>query len=291
MERRFDKIGGRVGYNDEAHTYTNLDTGVKYTSVTTLIGKYKPEFKTDYWSTYKAIKDTLEDPIDWKPWWLYKKAAGGWDGVVAYFKTDTGKVRLGKERLLAVKKRKKFYITLWEKEKNDSCALGSVIHLELEDAAFNFQQIQHKKVNYTVSQEDILSLQDFNTNGVYPELLIYNDEFGIAGQADKVFKEGIYVDIHDYKTCKEITKEPFMDETLLAPFTDIPNANYWIYEIQLSMYGWMLEQLGYKVRNLYMHWIYGDDKTSLVRDKVKTFTLDYRPDIILEMTKHHRFAA
>lgn len=288
----FDKIGGKMGYNDEAHTYTHLETGNTYISVTTLIGKFKPEFKTDYWSLYKAIKDTLDSPIDWQPWWKYKKAAGGWANVVSHFHTDMGKLIFNQEELEEIKKRKKEYVIMWQKEKDDSCALGSVIHDELEKTALSFQQIKHKEVNYEVSERDILALQDFSSNGVYPELLIYNDKFCIAGQADKVFKEGIYVDIHDYKTCKEITKEPFMNETLLSPFTDIPNANYWLYEIQLSMYGWMLEQLGYKVRNLYMHWIYGDDKTSLVRDKVKTFELDYRPDLVLKMAEHHMpFAA
>ena len=288
----FDKIGGRVGFNDEAHSYTNIDTGEKYISVTTLIGKFKPEFKTDYWSVYKAVKDTLEDPKDWKPWWKYKKIAGGWANVPQYFHTQLGKVTLTEDQLYAIEVKRIYYVDKWQKEKDDSCALGSAIHAELEEAAHHCQQIRHEKVNYQVSEKDLLVAQDFSSNGVYPELLIHNDKFMVAGQADKIFKQGIYVDIHDYKTCKEITKEPFMEETLLSPFTNIPNANYWIYEIQLSMYGWMLEQLGYKVRNLYMHWIYGDDKESTVRDKVKTFEVEYRKDIVIEMVEHHMpFAA
>ncbi len=288
----FDKIGGRVGYNDADHSYTNMDTGEKYISVTTLIGKFKPEFKTDYWSTYKAIKDILEDPKDWKPWWKYKKTAGGWANVPQHFTTDLGKVSLSEDQLFEIEIKKTYYVDKWQQDSDDACELGSGIHLELEEAAFHCQQIRHHKVNYQVSDKNILVLQDFSSNGVYPELLIHNDKFMVAGQADKVFKEGKYVDIHDYKTCKEITKEPFMEETLLSPFTGIPNANYWIYQIQLSMYGWMLEQLGYKVRNLYMHWIYGDDKESKVRNKVKTFELEYRPDIVKEMVEHHMpFAA
>lgn len=283
MERKFDKIGGRVGYNDEAHTYTNLDSGKKYISVTTLIHKFVPEFKTDYWATYKAIKDTLDDEKDWKPWWQYKKKAGGWDKVVKYYKTAIGKRWLNRNDLANIKVRKQYYIDKWEKQKDDSCLLGSKIHNELEEAAYHYQQIRHEEVNYKVSQSGILDLQNFSDNGVYPELLIYNDKYMVAGQADKVFKEGIYVDIHDYKTCKEITEEPFMEETLLKPFTAIPNANYWIYQIQLSMYGWMLEQSGFKVRNLYMHWIYGDDKESDTRDKVKTFKLEYKPEIVKQI--------
>lgn len=288
----FDKIGGRIGFNDEAHSYTHLDTGNKYISVTTLIGKYKPEFKTEYWATYKAIKDIIDDPGNWRPWWGYKKQAGGWENVVAHFNRELGRVGFSENQLFEIEVKKTYYIDLWEKQKDDACELGSEIHTELEQAAYHCQQIKHEEVNYDVSEKDILDIQDFNSNGVYPELLIYNDTFGVAGQADKVFKQGLFVDIHDYKTCKEITQEPFMEETLLSPFTHIPNANYWIYEIQLSMYGWMLEQMGYKVRNLYMHWIYGDDKESKVRDKVKTFELEYKPEIVLEMMEHHMpFAA
>ena len=275
----FDKVAGHIGYNDAEHTYTNTNTKRKYTSVTTLIHQYVPEFKGDYWSTYKAVKDVIENK-DPAMWYQYKRKAGGWEGVVKYYNKTK---HTNKSLENAVSLRAAWYLDQWDRTRDHACELGSAIHAELEGAAYHSQQIKDETVVYDISQESILELQDFSSNRVYPELLIFNDEHLVAGQADKVFKQGNYVDIHDYKTCKKIDLEGFRGETLLAPFTQIPNANYWIYNIQLSMYGWMLEQLGYTVRDLQMHWIYGDDPESDVRDKVKTFNMDYMPQVVQEM--------
>lgn len=282
---QFDKTAGHVGYNDEKHVYVNKNTKRKYISVTTLIHKFVPEFKAAYWSTYKAIKDVIENK-DPAMWYKYKQQAGGWEKVVPYYKKNNTNKSLAN----AVDLRAAWYLDQWDRTRDHACELGTAIHNELEGAAYHSQQIKDEAVNYDVSQENILVLQDFNSNRVYPELLIYNDEYMVAGQADKVFKRGNIVDIHDYKTCKKIDVEAFRGETLLAPFTNIPNANYWIYTIQLSMYGWMLEQLGYQVGELKMHWIYGDNpEESDVRDKVKTFDLEYMPDVVQEMMNQNIF--
>jgi hypothetical protein len=272
-DMQIDKQAAHIAYNDAVHQYRNLNNNRKYISVTTLIHQYVPEFKAEYWSTYKALKDVMENNNP-DIWYQFKRKAGGWEKAVGYY----NKQQKGKNKSLdsAVSKRATHYIKSWDDTRNNACELGSDIHLELENAAIHSQQIRDEKTIYEVSQDNILAIQDFNSNGVYPELLIYNDEYAVAGQADKVFKRGNVIDIHDYKTCKAIDYEGFRGETLLTPFQHIQNANYWIYELQLSMYAYMLEQCGYEVGSLQMHWIYGDDPESNVRDKVKTFTLKYK---------------
>lgn len=264
----YDKISGKVGYNDASHTYTHIDDGRRYISVTTLIHQFVPVFDGQYWATYKAVKDVL-DKVGL--WWRYKKQAGGWEKVVAYYNKH-GYNALAPD----IEARKHWYLNKWEAEKNQACDLGSDIHNELEGAAIHAQEIREGNANYEVTQEGILDAQDFSSNRLYPELLIYNDQYGVAGQADKVFKEDLFVDIHDYKTCKSIDTEGFREETLLAPLTHLQNANYWIYALQLSMYGWMLEELGYKVRNLQLHWIHGENRDDKTRNAgVKTYKLPY----------------
>lgn len=279
----YDKQAAHIGYNDKAHTYTNIKSNNKYVSVTTLIHKFVPEFKTDYWSTYKAIKDVL----GYSEFSRYKRRAGGWESVVPYHKKNPDVLN---RYAVAIGLKKQWYIDEWERVKDNACELGSAIHNELEGAAIHSQKIKDDEVNYVVSQDNILALQDFNNNRVYPELLIYSDEYMVAGQADKVFKQGNYVDIHDYKTCKSIDTEGFRGETLLKPVSHLQNANYWIYTLQLSMYAFMLEQCGYQVRDLYMHWIYGDNpETSNVRDKVKTIQLTYMKNEVMEIMETNKF--
>jgi len=282
---QFDKIAGKVGYNDAAHTYTHVDDGKRYTSVTTLIHNYVPEFKGDYWATYKACKDVMEQE---GTWYAYKIQAGGWEDVVQHFESSY-KINLSTKTIEAVLKRKQWYLDKWDADRDNSCILGSEIHNSLEDAAYVSQQIREGEANYEVTEENILNIQDFTGNGVYPELLMYSDTFMVAGQADKVFREGMDVDIHDYKTCKSIDMEGFRGETLLEPLTHLQNANYWIYCLQLSMYGYILEMMGFKVRNLYMHHIHGKNREDKKRNAgVKTYELPYmKEDVIriLELNK------
>ena len=47
---KIDKQLDHIGYNDEYHVYFDVRNGLKYTSVTTLIHMYQPEYDTDFWS-------------------------------------------------------------------------------------------------------------------------------------------------------------------------------------------------------------------------------------------------
>ena len=275
----YDKTSKAVGYNDSAHTYTNLKTGKRYESVTTLIKRFTPDFNGEYWATYKSVKDVLEKTGQW---WKYKKKAGGWENVVDFFnKTST---QLHPAQLEDISFRKEAYLQNWREEGRIANIKGSAIHEELEAAAHHAKYIKQGIINYEVTQEDILAVQDFTSDRIYPELLIHNDEFMVAGQGDKIFKEGNKVDVHDYKTYKKMEHEGFRGETLLAPLTHLQNANYWKTALQLSMYGWMLEELGYEVRDLFMHWIRGKDKEDKERNhSVETYKLPYLRDEVITL--------
>ena len=66
VNMQYDKINGNVGFRESDHFYGNLlDNSIKYTSVTTLIGKYEPEFDKEFVSKYKAL-ERLMSTTDWK---------------------------------------------------------------------------------------------------------------------------------------------------------------------------------------------------------------------------------
>ena len=107
--------------------------------------------------------------------------------------------------------------------------------------------------------EDLYMLPD----GYYPELLVWNEKCGIAGQADKVFLETIgntrYVDIDDYKTNNKIKTESAYVKKLKGrvmmkkPLGHLMDCNHTHYNLQISTYAWVMEQFGFKVRNLAFH--------------------------------------
>ena len=69
----YDKINKDVWFREKDHVYGNInDPSIKYTSVTTMIGKYEPEFDSEFVSKYKALERLLS-PADWK-----KEKGGIW---------------------------------------------------------------------------------------------------------------------------------------------------------------------------------------------------------------------
>lgn len=151
----------------------------------------------------------------------------------------------------------------WKYKNKKSTTQGSLTHRqkELQDLAVNSHFIREGiflplgiNAEYV---EDLYQLPD----GVYPELLVYNNKYSISGKADKVVIETIngtrYIDILDYKTNEEIknynyinkrTGDPVINEMLLGPLKCYCNCNYWIYQLQLNMYAWLLCQFGFKFR-------------------------------------------
>jgi hypothetical protein len=228
-----------ISLDKDSHVYSR--DGRSYISVTTLIDLYVPPFDHDYWSTYKAVKDILENYWEWGS---YKKKAGNWEGVVEYFQLN-GAAPYNDQ----IEQRRKFYLDKWEKEGKTARDKGTRVHSMLERSTSEMQSLDQRDGLILIPQRsrDILEAQDFRGSGVFTELMVYNDEYRIAGTVDKVQKVERMVFITDYKTSKEITSDAFRDEKMLPPFETVPNANFYHYGFQLSLYGWMLERAGYKI--------------------------------------------
>lgn len=224
------------------HTYEN-HLGEKYISVTTLIAKYKVPFDSDYWSTYKAIKLVLEGKGSWNQ---YKSKAGGWDKVVAYYRQQP--THPYSDRILEVKKH---FLYNWEQTGKVAREVGTAYHEKMDSSTQakgtdNFNGYVLKVHGKT----DLITTQEFERDGVYNEILVYNDKYKLAGQIDKVIKFSKKVNIRDYKTSAKIEMESFQNTMFKHPLEHIPCCNFYEYSLQMSIYAWMLEQKEYEVGNL-----------------------------------------
>lgn len=261
-----------VTFYPNNHTYLN-EQGQKYISVTTLIKKYTPPFDEDYWSSYKALKDVLEGADLWD---VYKQRAGGWEMVLDYCR----KLKNFPYRD-AIIQRKKYYIVTWKQKGEEARDKGTAFHAAAEAALLGTTFItESKKEASVISGGDLIEKQEFKTNTLYPELLIYNHRFRLAGQADWVLKEGDTIHIKDYKTSKEIVTSAFRNETLLHPIGHVPNANYHTYSLQLSIYAWMLENKGFKVGKLSIEHIINEEERKL-------YPVKYMRDEVVALLKHY----
>jgi ATP-dependent exoDNAse (exonuclease V) beta subunit len=89
-------------------------------------------------------------------------------------------------------------------------------------------------------------------SGIYPELLMHriseDGKLRIAGQADLIIIDGDDIHILDYKTNREIKKSSYYNSStrqkqmMQYPVNNLQDCNLSHYNLQLSLYAWMLKK-------------------------------------------------
>lgn len=206
-----------IKFDEELHSYTQLDNNERYTSVTTFIKKFQK--KKDWYgiATKYAIKHG-GTPEEWLKTWENTKNKAGDKGTKFHEK---------KEEL--------FRGLEASKEK----------YLGVHDVHASPEKIYGK---YSL---DLSELKP----GVYSELMLYSHKYRLAGQADEVIiHPNKTFEINDYKTSKTIDKKSFYGkegyEYMTAPVEKLQDCNWNHYSLQLSLYAKLLEEFGYKCKKL-----------------------------------------
>lgn len=170
---------------------------------------------------------------------------------------------------------------IWKNENIRACTDGTAEHEKRENLVLKQTKFKTKSgqiIPLGIDAKPITNLIDL-PDGVYSELLIWNNDLMISGQADLVIlttdeKGKRYCEIQDYKTNKEIkdynyinsrTGSKVINEYLNAPLNKYCNCNYWIYQLQLNIYAWMLCRLGFNFNGgVIIHIPMGDKRIPLL---------------------------
>ncbi len=151
----------------------------------------------------------------------------------------------------------------WAKINGDAIKRGHAYHTYREEKFLKdakkhgFVVHQHESEEDTQYKKalDILNLKP----GIYPELILYIPKYGVVGTSDyvEIFDDGTCT-VGDFKTNKKLEFEGFPvwdDKTkskkpkkMFAPISHIDDCNGMHYSIQLSLYAYMLEEAGYRLR-------------------------------------------
>lgn len=280
-----DKKNGSVCFNEEKHVYWNENDNEKYISVTTLIGKYGQPFDENFWSAYKALEKLL--PAD--DWKIEKKSL-----------LDTHKFNM---EILDVydipintfNKTQQDILDEWHRTKQESCERGTKIHAELENSMYKMgANVSLKK--FGIGGKFVCDKGRTNLdleNGVYPEYLISRTSddgiLKIAGQIDLLVKNGNEITICDWKTNKEIkTKGGFDTRTkqtvkMLYPLNKLEDCDLSHYNLQLSMYAWMVQKLNpeFIIKDLVLvHFDHNGKQT--------VYHLPYLKNEVEQMLRHYK---
>lgn len=205
---------GQIEFDPTRHQYSC--SGVPYISATQLISLVTPKFDAEYHSVRMADLHG-QTPKYWKDKWL----------AVSHKATTA----------------------------------GSEFHDQKEAQSYATQMEIHRgkvvRVQNPELQAHISSAQDIYhwPDGIYPEILLHHHGYHLAGRADKVrlvtYRSGRrYAFIADYKTNKVIKKDSWWDPVtgyrmLLAPLSHLKDCSHVIYSLQLSIYQFMLEEMGF----------------------------------------------
>lgn len=153
--------------------------------------------------------------------------------------------------------------TAWAEKGRISREKGTLIHAYKEDLLKADKLMgSNEAIYFTEESGDMKPIKSIENlpDGIYPELILYNNEYQVCGTADKVIIETVdgirYVDVEDYKTNEEIKLESYFNprsqtyDMLLHPCNNLMDCNYSTYALQLSTYAYFLERYNYTPRHL-----------------------------------------
>lgn len=278
--RTIDKESKEVMFFDDTHEYIDKRDGIKGVSVTTLLSAYCNPFDSEFWSSYKAMEFLMgNDFINLKPTLLATKKFR--KEYLEKFDIDPKKFEKKKKEILAG----------YDKEREDSCARGTKIHADIENAFYKGDKKEIQKYgiggNIPVFEGKYeLKLEP----GIYPEYLISyrKDDFLLVGQIDLLCIDSEGIIIGDHKTCKKIEMKSYYNKMAKSsvkmkfPLNNIDDSNGMHYALQMSLYAWMIQQHNpsLNVKRLFLHWIDHNDKETFI-------DVPYLKDDVERMLKHY----
>lgn len=254
-----------IDYDDSSHTYSYR--GRRYTSATQVIDLFSNEFDKEAQAKAYAAK-TTKSPEHW---------IDQWEDVAEIARRRGNKLHGIKEDIT----RNRGTFTMFDKP------------------------FLVRNVELYGSPRSIMDLPD----GLYPELILWNHDYKIAGRADGVILQtqtqysspGVsrqvrFAHIFDYKTNRFIRTRSFLSrlglrEMMKHPLSHIEDCAMQHYYIQLSLYQFMLEAMGFLPGNRqiihYPHRLnIAPDGPDGPQPNPVTYTCPYRRDDVISMLEY-----
>jgi len=208
-------------FKEEGHVYESNDNDdIQWTSVTSLVGKFKPKFDREG----QAKKSS-------------KNKRSKWYGMTT------------KEILAA-----------WDSETERAIKLGNFYHNQREADICDLDTLSRQGVELPIirplnNEETGVKIAPDQKikEGIYPEHLVYLKSLGICGQADLVEVVNGYINITDYKTNKEIKDKGFTNwegitKKMYKPISHLDDCNLNHYNLQLSIYAYIIKKHNPKLK-------------------------------------------
>ena len=213
-----------VIFKEDGHIYESLNEdlttdNIKWTSVTSFVGLFKPKFDAEG----QAKKSS-------------KNKRSKWYGMTP-----------------------KEILDAWNGESERAIELGNWYHNQREENLCEFKTIEREGVEVPIIRPIVdssgtkIAPDQKLTDGVYPEHFVYLKSLGICGQADLVTIVNNKINIIDYKTNKEIKEKGFKNwegitSKMYNPVSHLDDCNLKHYNLQLSLYAYIIKKHNPKLK-------------------------------------------
>jgi len=183
-------------------------------------------------------------------------------GLIKKFVKPFDSKRISKIVARARKVPQKVIIKEWNTKRDRACRRGTEVHLFGELYPFN-KQLEPKN-GY---EEAVVKFWNDLPSYVIPvfvELQMYHKEYMFAGTADIILyntKTGNYI-IGDYKTNEDLFKN-YKGKKMVDPFGFLLDNSFNKYQLQLSFYQILFEQLDLKVSSRKIIWLLSNGEYKL----------------------------
>ena len=279
-----------VTFTEDGHKYETI-TGKPCVSGSKVADLFKPPFDSSYWKTYKAFQLYFGNVV----FKQYKKEMGY--GKYPYAMKPPVEFFNKLHKLVNPAEFFKAKDAI-ETEWLDSAQNGTKFHIEQEEAAYkrgyeiNLEDGKKYPVILREKQFDnqsiVDNLSDLPLGECYPELILWHEMENviILGQGDLVFIDedrNLFGD--DWKNCKKMGKREG-SKKFYKPYDHLSDTKITKYEIQQSVYAYILECAGFNVKSIHISHITNYDintrkriQCRYLRDEVKsmfeTINLEY----------------
>lgn len=191
----------------------------------------------------------------------------------------------------------------WERKRDLSAQIGTLYHGIREEELIK-SNCGTKHCVFLDNIKYSIPINELENGTTYVELMIYDLDHMICGQADKVIVEKGKIHVWDYKTDVEIKYHAFSSkwvepQKLLKPLQHLDECNYNIYSLKMSLYMYMLWKANkgrFRAGDLVIEHVHlardpENDNIPILKDgkpvvqKIEKITLPYRKKEVEDMLK------
>lgn len=137
---------------------------------------------------------------------------------------------------------KEMVLEMWRQEAKVATDKGTKIHKLME----NYISYGEKNEEYNhlyESYDSILKDSIDKFKKVNSEMLLYNNEFKVAGTSDLIYDQGDHFTISDFKTNKKFKFSSEFNEYFKGPIEHLQYCEHNMYALQMSLYAKLYEEM------------------------------------------------